>query len=192
MFGKERHLCEGGGLSPGDQLCWSWRDWRGDRLDVVSRGCTGGRVLGDATLSCSPGHPQQDEHPLHTELGREQPWGGQGQELDLVISVDPFPLRIFCDFSQKGEAGLHLECPGRAGPSYTSCTKGSPVQECPCSQLWADVLHVAAGALGSSGGEQRSGVVPAVFGLSGRACPAAGPVLHAQAWCPGPRPPLPA
>ncbi|XP_041877587.1 homeobox protein TGIF2 isoform X3 [Corvus kubaryi] len=47
--------------------------------------------------------------PCTQSWAEDSPGAGQGQELDLMIFVDPFQLRIFCDFNQKGEAGLGFE-----------------------------------------------------------------------------------
>lgn len=76
MLGKEcvKGMCEGGGLSGEPSEPWGpalleqsilasqkveGLEWEQAEHPVVSKSCTGGRVLGDATLSCSPGHPQQ-------------------------------------------------------------------------------------------------------------------------------------
>lgn len=94
MLGKEcvKGMCEGGvslgsRLSPGDQLCWSrafwparrWRDWSGNRLNTLLSvkaaqvGGFWGMLLYPVPLD-TPSRGQ-DDHPLHTELGRGQALG---------------------------------------------------------------------------------------------------------------------
>lgn len=109
MLRKERHLCEGrvssGEMSepwgPGLQqsILASWKveglEWTQVEHRVVSKSCTGGRVLGDATLSGCPGHPQQRgmTTPCTRSWAEDSPGAGQGQELGLMIFVDPFKLQ---------------------------------------------------------------------------------------------------
>lgn len=150
--------------------------------------------------------------PCTQSWAEDSPGAGQGQELDLMIFVDPFQLRIFCDFNQEGEAGLGSEPHGllSAGWPLVPVTPaalrgaqlGTPVQESPCPApgcgLMFSMWHHGTGALGSSGGEQRSSFPPwrapcpcsgCLGGPACRCCPSA-PCTGLVPWAPFPSPSL--